>query len=242
VGYFVFRISFLTELNFSRFRVVTFDCYGTLINWETGILNAIRPVLSAHNANLSDADILGLYSELEAEAESSLYSPYRDVLRSVVRGVGSRLGFQTTDAQQQSLPESLANWTPFRDTVAALHRLKAKFKLGIISNVDDDLFATTARRLEIDFDYVITAGQARAYKPSLKIFELAQQRIGVQPEQWLHAAQSVYHDVIPAKSLGISTVWVNRPSLRAGIGAVRQASAEADVTVTSMQALADLAA
>ena len=232
----------MTELDFSRFRVVTFDCYGTLINWETGILNAIRPVLSAHNANLSDADILGLYGELEAEAESSRYSPYRDVLRSVVRRVGSRLGFQTTDAQQQSLPDSLANWTPFPDTVAALRRLKAKFKLGIISNVDDDLFATTARRLEIDFDYVITAGRARAYKPSLKIFKLAQQRIGVQPEQWLHAAQSVYHDVIPAKSLGISTVWVNRPSLRAGVGAVRQASAEPDATVTSMQALADLAA
>jgi 2-haloacid dehalogenase len=231
----------LTEFSFSRFRVITFDCYGTLIDWETGILNAIRPVLSAHNAKLSDPDILRLYGELEAEAESSEYHPYREILRNVVRGFGSRLGFHTADAEQQSLPDSLANWTPFPDTVAALRRLKAKFKLGIISNVDDDLFATTALRLEIDFDYVITAGQARAYKPSLKILELAQHRIGVQPEQWLHAAQSVYHDVIPAKSLGISTVWVNRPSLRAGVGAVRQASAEPDATVTSMQALADLA-
>jgi 2-haloacid dehalogenase len=235
------RTLFLTAANFARFRVITFDCYGTLINWETGILNAIRPVLSAHNANLSDADILGLYGELEAEAESSEYHPYRDILRSVVRGFGSRLGFLPTDQEQQSLPNSLAHWAPFPDTVAALRQLKTKFKLGIISNVDDDLFSATSRRLEIDFDYVITAGRARAYKPSLKIFELAQHRIGIPPEQWLHSAQSVYHDVIPARSLGISTVWVNRPSLRAGIGAVKQASAEADVTVTSMQALADLA-
>jgi 2-haloacid dehalogenase len=231
----------LTEFSFSRFRVITFDCYGTLIDWETGILNAIRPVLSAHNANLSDPDILRLYGELEAEAESSEYRPYREVLRSVGRGFGSRLGFQPTDAEQQSLPDSLANWTPFPDTVAALSRLKTKFKLGIISNVDDDLFAATARWLQIDFDYVITAGQARAYKPSLKIFELAQSRIGIPTNQWLHAAQSVYHDVVPAQVLGISTVWVNRPSLRAGIGAVRQASAEPDVTVASMQALTDLA-
>jgi 2-haloacid dehalogenase len=190
---------------------------------------------------LSDADILGLYGELEAEAESSEYHPYRDILRSVVRGFGSRLGFLPTDPEQQSLPNSFAHWAPFPDTVAALRQLKTKFKLGIISNVDDDLFSATSRRLEIDFDYVITAGRARAYKPSLKIFELAQHRIGIPPEQWLHSAQSVYHDVIPARSLGISTVWVNRPSLRAGIGAVKQASAEADVTVTSMQALADLA-
>jgi 2-haloacid dehalogenase len=231
----------LTEFSFSRFRVITFDCYGTAIDWETGILNAIRPVLSAHNAKLSDPDILRLYGELEAEAESSEYQPYREVLRNVVRGFGSRLGFHPTEGEQQSLPASLANWTPFPDTVAALRRLKTKFKLGIISNVDDDLFAATARRLEIDFDYVITAGQARAYKPSLKTFALAQHRIGIPSQQWLHAAQSVFHDVIPAQSLGISTVWVNRPSLRAGVGAVRQASAEADVTVASMQALADLA-
>jgi 2-haloacid dehalogenase len=231
----------LTEFSFSRFRVITFDCYGTLIDWETGILNAIRPVLSAHNAKLSDPDILRLYGELEAEAESSEYQPYREVLRNVVRGFGSRLGFHPTEGEQQSLAASLANWTPFPDTVAALRRLKTKFKLGIISNVDDDLFAATARRLEIDFDYVITAGQARAYKPSLKIFALAQHRIGIPSQQSLHAAQSVFHDVIPAQSLGISTVWVHRPSLRAGVGAVRQAAAEADVTVASMQAFADLA-
>jgi len=102
------------------------------------------------------------------------------------------------------------------------------------------LFAATAPRLEVKFDHVITALQARAYKPSLRVFKLAQERIGVQPNRWLHVAQSVYHDVVPAKSLGIATVWVNRPSPRPGAGAAKAASAQADLEVSSLKALADL--
>jgi 2-haloacid dehalogenase len=228
-------------LDFSRFGVITFDCYGTLIDWEAGILGAIRPILVAHGAALSDAEILRLYGELEAEAESSQYKPYGEILREVVRGFGVRLGFRASDAEQQSLPNSLAGWKPFPDTVAALRQLTSRFKLGIISNVDDDLFSTSARVLEVDFDFVATAGQARAYKPSLEIFRLAQEKMGIQPAQWLHAGQSIYHDVIPAKSLGIVTVWVNRPSLRPGVGAVRQASALPDLEVHSLAELAQLA-
>jgi len=228
-------------LDFSRFRVVTFDCYGTLVDWETGILNALRPVLSAHGTILDNAEILSLYGELEAHAEGSEYRPYREVLRDVVRGFGKTLGFSATAGEQQSLPDSLATWKPFPDTVASLRRLKAKFKLSIISNVDDDLFSATARQLEIDFDYVTTAGQARAYKPSLEVFRMAQQKMNTPSEHWLHAAQSVYHDVIPAKSLGLSTVWVNRPSRRPGAGAGKSAAAEPDVEVSSLAELADLA-
>jgi 2-haloacid dehalogenase len=227
--------------DFSRFRVITFDCYGTLIDWETGILGAIRPVLRAHGAALSDSEILRLYGELEAESESSRYQPYRAILRDVVRGFGVRLGFRTTAEEEQSLPNSLANWNPFPDAVTALRQLKTRCKLGIISNVDDDLFSASAHRLEIDFDFVTTAGQARAYKPSLEIFRLAQDKMGIQPEQWLHAGQSIYHDVIPARSLGISTVWVNRPSPRPGAGAAKQASAVPDVEVHSLSELAQLA-
>lgn len=227
-------------LDFSRFRVITFDCYGTLIDWETGILGAIRPVLTAHGAALTDPEILRLYGELEAEAESSRYQPYREILREVVRGFGARLGFHASEEEQQSLPNSLANWKPFPDTVAALRRLKSHLKLGIISNVDDDLFAASARHLEVKFDFVTTAGQARAYKPSQEIFRLAQGKMGISPEHWLHAGQSIYHDVIPAKALGIPTAWVNRPSLRPGVGAVKQASSEPDVTVSSLAELAQL--
>jgi len=231
-------------LDFTRFQVLTFDCYGTLIDWETGIFGALRPILTAHGRTVTDAELLEFYSELELQAEQgeqAEFRPYREVLQSVVRGFGERLGFVPSESEVRSLPESLANWLPFPDTVAALRKLKSRYQLAITSNVDDDLFAVTARRLEVQFDHVITAQQARAYKPSLRVFKLAQERIGVQPTQWLHVAQSVYHDVVPAKSLGIATVWVNRPSPRPGAGAAKAASAQPDLEVHSLKALADLA-
>jgi 2-haloacid dehalogenase len=226
--------------DFSSIRIITFDCYGTLIDWESGILCAFRPILSSHGIELTHADILGLYSELEADAEAGEFRSYREVLRSVVRGLGERLGFQASVAEQNSLPDSLASWQPFPDTVAALRQLHARFQLGIISNVDDDLFAATAPQLQTDFNFVTTAAQGRAYKPSHKIFQLAQRRIGVPVTQWLHAGQSLYHDVVPAKALGIATAWVNRASARPGAGAAKRASAEPDAKVATLQELADL--
>jgi 2-haloacid dehalogenase len=231
-------------LDFTRFQVLTFDCYGTLIDWETGIFGALRPILTAHGRTVTDAELLEFYSELELQAEQgeqAEFRPYREVLQSVVRGFGERLGFVPSESEVRSLPESLANWLPFPDTVAALRKLKSRYQLAITSNVDDDLFAVTARRLEVQFDHVITAQQARAYKPSRRVFKLAQERIGVKPDQWLHVAQSVYHDVVPAKSLGIATVWVNRPSPRPGAGAAKAASGQPDLEVHSLKALADLA-
>jgi 2-haloacid dehalogenase len=227
-------------LDLTQFTVISFDCYGTLIDWETGIFSALRPILAAHGKTITDAELLRLYGELEAEAEQREFRPYREILQSVVRGFGKRLEFKPTDSQMSSLPDSLANWPPFPDTIAALGRLKARYQLAIISNVDDDLFAATARRLQIPFDYVITAQQARAYKPSLQMFKLAQQRTGVTPGQWLHAAQSVYHDVVPARSLGFSTVWVNRPSSRPGAGAAKAASGQPDLEVPDLKTLAKL--
>ena len=226
--------------DFSRFKIITFDCYGTLIDWETGILGAIRPILSAHNAHLSDADILRMYGEIEAEEESGEYQPYREILQAVVRGFGTRLGFVPSEKEQDSLPNSLANWRPFPDTVAALRQLKQRFKVGILSNIDDDLFSATALQLGIEFDHVVAASQARAYKPSLDIFRLAQKKIGVPPQQWLHAGQSIYHDVIPAQSLGIASVWVNRPSPLPNSGAAKPAQGKPDVEVSGLKELADL--
>ncbi|HEY7354294.1 MAG TPA: haloacid dehalogenase type II [Terriglobales bacterium] len=227
-------------LNFDQIRLITFDCYGTLIDWETGILDTFRPILSTHGAHLSDSEILRLYGEIEAEEESGEYRQYKDVLRAVVRSFGGRMGFTPSNQEQQSLPDSLPDWKPFPDTVAALRRLKRKFQLGIISNIDDDLFSATAPKLEVDFDFVVTATQARAYKPSHRVFELAQSRMPIAPQQWLHAAQSVYHDVVPGKTLGLSTVWVNRPSRYPNVGAVKSATAKPDLEVSSLGALADL--
>src|SRR5262249_10522614 len=151
------------------------------------------------------------------------FRPYREILQSVVRGFGQRLEFTPSAAEVRSLPESLRDWPPFPDTVRALRQLSSRCQLAIISNIDDDLFSHSAAKLGVPFDHVITAQQAAAYKPSLAIFRLAQERIGVTPEQWLHVGQSIYHDVLPAQSLGLATAWVNRPSPRAGVGAVKEA-------------------
>lgn len=155
-------------LDFNRFEILTFDCYGTLINWEDGILDGLHRILAAHNKSIDDATILRLYGDFEADAEQGEYRPYREVLRSVVRQFGGELGFSPTTAELSLFPESLATWKPWPDTVAALHQLRRRFRLAIISNIDDDLFAATLPKLEVDFDPIITAQQAKAYKPSLK--------------------------------------------------------------------------
>jgi len=233
-------MAYCLALDFSRFSIITFDCYGTLIDWESGILGAIRPIISAHGAHLSDAEILRMYGEIEADEESGEYQPYREILRAVVRGFGTRLGFVPSEKEQESLPNSLVHWKPFPDTVTALRQLKQKFKLGILSNIDDDLFSATAPQLEVDFDHVVTAAQASAYKPSPDIFRLAQERMALPPQEWLHAGQSIYHDVIPAQSIGVATVWVNRPSPLPNYGAAKPAQAKPNVELASLQELADL--
>jgi 2-haloacid dehalogenase len=208
-------------MDFSRFTTISFDCYGTLIDWESGILPALRTVLANHDQSLPDATILELYGEFEAEAESGPYQSYRDVLQSVVRGFAGRLQFQASSAEICSLHESIPAWPPFPDTIAALRELQKRYKLAVISNIDDDLFAETRKLLDVEFEDVITAQQARSYKPSINNFQLALRRLALSSDRLLHAAQSVYHDVVPARSLGIATVWVNRKSARPGIGAVR---------------------
>ena len=230
-----------SPMDFSAFRTITFDCYGTLIDWEAGILPALRGILAAHRHTLPDGAILELYGEFEAQAESGPYQSYRNVLESVVRQFGQRCGFHPTPAELRSLHESVPAWPPFPDTVAALLKLERHYQLAVISNIDDDLFAETRKHLAVEFNAVITAQQARSYKPSINNFRLALQTLGVEPSHLLHAGQSVYHDVIPAQSLGINTVWVNRQSARPGVGAVRAASGKPDLVVPDVATLAALA-
>jgi len=225
-------------LDFTRFEILTFDCYGTLIDWEAGILAALHRILSAHEKKLDDAALLKLYGDFEQRYEQGKFQPYRKVLESVVRQFGKDLRFDPTAKEARSLPDSLSTWKPWPDTVAALRQLKTRYRLAILSNVDDDLFASTRPKLEVDFDEVITAQQAKAYKPSLKLFELALSRIHAPAHRVLHVGQSIYHDVIPAQALGLATVWVNRPSANPGVGAVKAAEAKPDLTVTSLEELA----
>ena len=225
-------------LDFNRFDVFTFDCYGTLITWEDGILRCLHRILAAHGKDTDDATILQLYGDFEARAEQGEYRRYRELLQSVVEQFGEQLGFMPTEQETHSLPESLPLWRPWPDTVSALCDVQNRFRLAIISNVDDDLFAETQPQLGVEFDQVITAQQARAYKPSLKIFELALSRVGVPAHRVLHVGESLYHDVLPAQALGLATVWVNRRSARTGVGAVKAAEGRPDLQVSSLAELA----
>ncbi len=222
-----------------QFRVLTFDCYGTLIDWETGILNALKPIFISHQVKLSRSAALELFGQLEA-AEEREYKLYRQVLANVLAGMGEQLGFDPSADEQRAFAQSVADWQPFSDTVDALHALKRKYKLVILSNVDDDLFAFSARKLQVAFDDVITAQQCKSYKPSLNNFRVAQKRVGVPKSQWLHVAQSLFHDIAPAKKMGLHTVWVNRRWGKPGAGATPPEEAEPDVEVRSLRELAEI--
>jgi len=228
-------------LNFRDFDVLTFDCYGTLIDWETGIFSAVKPILASRGKSIPDAQLLELYGDFEVQAESGEYHSYRDVLQSVVNNLAKQLAFTPTLDELHSLANSIPQWHPWPDTVGALKKLKNRYRLAIISNIDDDLFQSTRRLLQVTFEPVITAEQARCYKPSLEIFRLALEKVGVAPNRVLHIGQSIYHDVLPAQSLGLRTVWVNRPSPRTGVGAVKRADGKPDLEVTSLEKLAQLA-
>ncbi|MEH2362458.1 haloacid dehalogenase type II [Nostoc sp.] len=227
-------------IDFHQYKALTFDCYGTLIDWENGILGVLKPLLLAHNTNLDDDQILELFAELEAELEKGEYIKYREVLKRVVQKFGERFGFEPTADELNSLANSIQHWLPFPDTIEALRALKQKFKLVIISNVDDDLFAFSAKHLQVEFDQIITAEQAKSYKPSLNNFRLAIERIHLPLEQILHVAASVYHDIVTAKSLGLSTVWVNRRADEKGVNSTRSATSQPDLEVPDLKTLAAL--
>jgi 2-haloacid dehalogenase len=228
-------------MSFESIRLVTFDCYGTLIDWENGILTALRPLFVRKNSPVPDIELLELYGEIEADFESGPYLPYRQVLAQTVVEIGRRLATHLSAEQGSAFADSLTLWKPFADTIDALTSLAKNFRLGIISNVDDDLFAETSKRLApVKFDFVITAQQMQSYKPSLKNFEEAIRRSGLSKDHILHAGQSLYHDIAPANALGIRNVWVNRPSVLPGSGAAKPGTAQPMYEVHSLAELAAL--
>lgn len=217
--------------------VITFDCYGTLIDWEGGILAALRQTISLQSTDEGRA--LDLYSRIEPEIQAAGYKTYREVLREVMMRMAAEFGKTLAPGQEDAITYSLRNWLPFPDTVDALKRLKSKYRLGIISNIDDDLFAQTAQHLQVPFDFVVTAQQARAYKPSLQNFELAEREQKLDRARWLHAAESLFHDIAPTKQLGIRNVWVNRRGSKPS-AATRVVDIKPDAEVPDLKALADL--
>ena len=225
-------------MEWAHFTHLTFDCYGTLIDWEIGILDALRPIFARHGVAAPDGEILQEYVRLEAQLEAGAYRRYREVLCGVVAGMGPVFGFAPTEEEQELLPASVGEWPPFPDAVEALQRLEERYRLVILSNIDDALFAATRERLGIDFAEVITAEQVGSYKPNPAHFHTVLERLEVRAEQVLHVAQSLYHDHVPAKALGMSTVWVNRSSRLAGTGLAPPVEAEPDLTVPDLASLA----
>jgi 2-haloacid dehalogenase len=225
-------------LQWNDFEVLTFDCYGTLIDWETGIRESLRPIFAAHRIELIPDSVLELYGELESAAERGEYREYKAILRVVLEGLGARSGFTPTSEELERFSTSVKDWPAFPDSPPALQALHRKYRLAIISNIDDDLFAFSAERLQTKFDWIITAQQAKSYKPSLNNFRLAFDRIGVPRNRILHVAQSLFHDIAPANVLGLSTVWVNRRHNKEGSGATPVAHAHPDLDVPDLRTLA----
>jgi 2-haloacid dehalogenase len=225
-------------VDFRAYEVLTFDCYGTLIDWETGLVAALREALPGA-ADAADDELLETYARHEAEAEKPPYRSYRAVLAAGVRGVADDLGLTVAGDAVARFAESVRDWPAFPDSAEALARLHERFRLGVITNCDSDLFAASSERLGTDFDWVVTAEAARAYKPALAGFELAFATIPAPRERILHVAQSLFHDHVPAKRLGLTTVWIDRRHDRPGSGATPPAEAAPDATYPSMQAFAD---
>lgn len=196
------------SIDASDFDIVTFDCYGTLIDWERGIVDAFRSEAAKDGVALSPSEIVEAYMVEEPAVESEQYRPYREVLARTAVRVAARLGWNIEHGRGEFLPASLPDWRPFPDTNEALGRLAKRFRLGILSNVDDDLLAETCRQFPVGFELIVTAQQVRSYKPGPAHFREALSR--ASGKRLLHAAQSYFHDVVPASSLGITVVWVNR--------------------------------
>ena len=200
------------------FDIVTFDCYGTLIDWETGIITAFQTEAAKNGVKLDRDQIIDAYATEEARVESGAYLSYREVLETTALRVADTLGWDLAASQAGFLAGSLPNWQPFPDTNPALERLAHRFRLGILSNIDDALLSATRKHFTVDFDLIVTAQQIGSYKPAPGHFNEALVRAGGR--RLLHAAQSYFHDVVPASELGIPVVWVNRKASRQQAGPV----------------------
>jgi 2-haloalkanoic acid dehalogenase type II len=213
--------------DFEPFRALSFDCYGTLIDWERGLSAALGRWASAHDLTASTAELLDTYGRWENEIERDQPTArYPDVLAMTLDRIADEFAVTgTTDEERAAFGGSVGSWPAFPDSPEALARLKERFKLIILSNVDRQSFAASNERLGVEFDLIITAQDVGSYKPSLRNFEAllaAIGEIGVAKGELLHVAQSLYHDHEPAAEIGLPSVWIDRPHDHPGAGATPQ--------------------
>ena len=222
-------------VDFDRYQWLSFDCYGTLIDWETGIAQAVASVFNSHGVDKTQAEILALFADSEPKVQTSgEFLGYRRVLAGVMEMMASQVGLTLYSSESDSLADSLHRWPVFPDATDSLKRLESRYRLAIISNVDDDLFSRSAQALGVKFDEVVISQQARSYKPDLQIFHLARERMGVENANWLHIGESLYHDIGPANLLGVDSVWVKRQDRGGG---TRPSDAVPSLVVSDLAAL-----
>lgn len=188
---------------------VTFDVYGTLIDWEAGIWAAFEAEAARDGFTISKDEVIPLFHEIEREIEAGSYELYAEVLRRTAIEIAKRLKWPLEPSRSGFLPDSVQAWAPFRETKTQLDKLAKKFSLGLISNIDDKLLGQTRRHIPTDFDLVVTAQQVRSYKPDSAHFTECARRVGGK-KGWVHVAASYYHDVEPCVKARIPVIWVNR--------------------------------
>ncbi len=201
-------------MRLTRFRALTFDCYGTLIDWEAGIITAMRPFLIAHGHAATDGDILARFAAAETIHQQRMPSaPYPEILAHCFLDIATGLELPRDEAAAQTFGASVADWPPFPDSIDALRYLKQHFLLTVVSNVDRGSFAASHAQLGEPFDLIVTAADVGAYKPDPKPFQQALELLdarGITATEIAHVAQSLFHDHVPAKRLGLKTVWIDR--------------------------------
>lgn len=228
------------SIDFGAFDALTFDCYGTLIDWESGILAAAAELLGGARWGEEGEELLEAFGRAESAAERGAFRSYREVLRVVARRLADDFNASVTEESIERFAGSVGAWPAFPDSSEALRALSAHFRLAIVSNVDDDLFTGSAARLGVRFDEVVTAQQVESYKPGRPHFDEVLERLALPRERVLHCAQSLYHDIAPARELGFTCVWVNRRAGRAGGGATPPQTARPHLEVPDMATLARL--
>jgi len=235
----------MPNIDFKQTSVLTFDCYGTLIDWETGILNVLRPWANEHQLDIADEGLLAAFAVAEPLVQTADPTlPYPDILRQSMRELGKALGVVTTPDEEEALGTSVPNWPAFADSAAALKHLKQHFRLVILSNIDRASFAASNQELGIEFDAVITAEDTGTYKPDHGHFRAAFDWLATQSidrAQLVHVAQSLYHDHVPAQALGIPSIWIDRRHGRAAGGATQPPATPITPDLT-FKNLAELAA
>ncbi|MEA2272883.1 MAG: 2-haloacid dehalogenase [Solirubrobacteraceae bacterium] len=193
----------------ANIKFVTFDVYGTLIDWETGVYEAFQKEAERDGFTIDRDELIAMFLEIQAGIQSGSYELYAEVLRRTAVEIAKRLKWPLEPSRAGFLPDSVAGWKPFRETNAQLQRFAKKYQIGLISNIDDKLLGQTRRHIPADFDIVVTAQQVRSYKPDMAHFNECARRIGGK-RGWVHVAQSYYYDVEPLTKAKVPVIWVNR--------------------------------